>query len=931
MQNSTSDPYVAPVFSPPSYAVAVNALFFASLGVVLIAAFLCMLVKGWIRELDRKLRGIPDLQKRAVIKELREQGLARWWFPEIITILPSLIHLSLVLFFVGLALYLLQVHILPAYLSISIFGFGVAVYIVSIFISAIDEFSPFRSMYSRALGVLYRRLYSRFLSRLVLHFSSLRVLPQNAFEKLHEQVSTFIKSHEPRSEQDILDPPSSSSKQIISQTSAPVLNRLLGSIGSKDTSTYAKDISISILLQLEDLNIRPPLGWGLPWLYENSNISIQEAKCLVYNTCMQGQIPDSPRFWEIIHASIELVDRSSDPWLHLVILLIRTRVGDQNWDFLKSSIVGQGVFLPFALLPGSNVAAREAELLQAISDVGLFSEEQWNFILSAIYTLFIRQLPREIPAIARILVKLLQNGVIFTDDTHILPNKNIDFWVHAMLSLFGISACVPSMGGGVLHARDVEVCGTCKLRDTNYISQALWSSRHHDLDPSVMRGCLVAIIYILILNNPTNRQEIRLVNQYLDIIEKEMDVITWSTSLSEVFTNSDYRWYNCGYDPEMQLSRAVSCLLRGRYSMVYGRHPEEVVSMMYEYDLKLSAVGAQPTTSILSVMDWVSKDQPLISEVELQNSWLSLYAHNVTRSSYTSAIPAIWSSDCTPIASRRLDLYDRGRVTPEIDLVILFLSSDSASIACRALQWYLHLHENLLPPNDTRHFIAFPAIFRKSLPVDQNREGWVLLMNTLLPMWDSMSLKEQLHFAETFFGCEIPQGSDHTVATQHTIPAGEEYEKALDSPDVVVPESAPEADGLGWMEDVWKTVLQSHIVHIVHVDAPWLELSESVQVTYPDSTHPTQLPSISPSGAPHEGSEAAMPSNQAKIGPKTMNDLAREFLSVLAQLLEAGADSMPDTLLKRVRESPLISDGRLKHDVGSLCRIQRVINRNLER
>ena len=54
------------MFFPPPYAVAVNALFFASLGVVLLAAFLCMLVKGWIRGMDRKLWEIQDLQKRAV-------------------------------------------------------------------------------------------------------------------------------------------------------------------------------------------------------------------------------------------------------------------------------------------------------------------------------------------------------------------------------------------------------------------------------------------------------------------------------------------------------------------------------------------------------------------------------------------------------------------------------------------------------------------------------------------------------------------------------------------------------------------------------------------------------------------------------------------------------------------------------------------------
>ena len=214
MRNSISGPYVAPVFSPPPYAVAVNALFFASLGIVLVAVFLCMLIKGWIRELDRKLRGIPDLEKRAIIKELREQGLARWRLPEIIVLLPPLIHISLVFFFIRLALYLLQVHPLPAFLSIAIFGLGVLVYFLSIFISAVDDFSPFRSMYSRVFGSLYRRPYPHLSPALI----SCSALPQTTLEKIRERVSTFIIKYEPLAEQAILEPASSSLKQIISNT-----------------------------------------------------------------------------------------------------------------------------------------------------------------------------------------------------------------------------------------------------------------------------------------------------------------------------------------------------------------------------------------------------------------------------------------------------------------------------------------------------------------------------------------------------------------------------------------------------------------------------------------------------------------------------------------------------------------------------------------
>ena len=210
------------MFSPPPYAVAVNALFFASLGIVLVAAFLCMLVKGWIRELDRKLLGIPDLEKRAIIKELREQGLARWRLPEMITILASLIHISLVLFFIGLALYLLQVHPLPAFLSIAIFGLGVLVYFLSIVISAIDAFAPFRSMYSRALGVLYRRLYPRLMLALV----SCSALPQTTIEKIRERMSMFIIKYEPLSERAILERPPPSLKRIISNTSITIFNKI---------------------------------------------------------------------------------------------------------------------------------------------------------------------------------------------------------------------------------------------------------------------------------------------------------------------------------------------------------------------------------------------------------------------------------------------------------------------------------------------------------------------------------------------------------------------------------------------------------------------------------------------------------------------------------------------------------------------------------
>ena len=273
MQNSTSGPYVSPVFSPPPYAVTVNGLFFASLGAVLLAAFLCMLVKGWIRELDSNLRSIPDSRKRAVIKQLRWEGRLRWRFLGVIAILPSLIHISLIFFFIGLVLYLLQIHKLPAVVTIYFSGFGVLLYVLSLFISAIDDFSPFRSPYFDALGVLYRRLYSRLLSTLVYRHSSFMALPQTIAEKIRVRMSTFIKAHEPLNELDILHIQSPSSKQRFSQTSASILNLLWDY--RYDTPAYAKNICASVLLQLDDLDIRPPYDWHLHWPYDTSNPSMK--------------------------------------------------------------------------------------------------------------------------------------------------------------------------------------------------------------------------------------------------------------------------------------------------------------------------------------------------------------------------------------------------------------------------------------------------------------------------------------------------------------------------------------------------------------------------------------------------------------------------------------------------------------------------------
>ena len=910
MQNRTVDSYVAPAFDAPLYAIAVNALFFASLAVVLVAAVLCMLVKGWIRELDRKLRRIPDLRKRAVVKELREQGMLRWRLPEIIAILPSLILLSLLLFFTGLTVYLLYIHTLPAFLSITIFATGLLIYMLSIFVSAIDEFSPFRSAYSRALGGFYRRLYSRVAGALDPY--STMALPQTTIEKIREWVVMFIQEHTPLSEEIILELSSSSSDEIISRTSVPILNKLFSSIAEWDASPYSKNVSMGILSQLDDPNIRAPGIWSFIRHYDTSNLSLKEAQCLAYSICMQDHNIYNPR-WKPV---VDVLNQSSDPWFRLVASLLWVRCVD-------------------VVVIWSRIPAREADILHAISNTEHLTTDKWCFALSSMMALFPRGMvsPQQIRAFTRILARLLQKRVYYIDRSMVEGNGAIDFWLYTMTSILdkdlpAAQIRVTSSVDKFLHTRDLEAYGKGMTRDPSCIRRLLQLSRDRNLDPSLMRGCLVSILFSLLRLNPSNQQEVRLVDQYLGIIEEEMDVTTWSVSLAEFFTNQQ-SWPH-------GTSNMVLCLLRGRYiDLVDDYIAEYGGPVMQEYDLKLSAANSQPTTSILEVIDYVVNLSSIIG-INLQNAWLSLYVNNRTRSSHNSAIPTVWSPDCSPIALNRLSLYSRGFIPPEIDLVLFFLSCPSASIACRALYWYLRLKDSATTPSDPQDFIPFPIIFRKGLSANENCESWLLLADVLIPRWQTMSVEWKARFSETFFG--YGRSQEENEATTDLDAGIDDEERVLGHPNVGVTANITQADGLGWIEEVWTTVLRPVVreVHISRVDGHWDELSRVMPEAYLEPAAPNEPDlSLDPSDGVEWGEEGEeIPNDGASITLQRNEDhleaSGRGLLGVLVFLVE-GADSMPQELLDRLGSSCLLSDERLLHDAESLSRIRAVLNRRQAR
>ncbi|KAL1746753.1 hypothetical protein HDZ31DRAFT_33533 [Schizophyllum fasciatum] len=81
-----------------------NALWFISLALSLSAALMSVLIKQWLQAYNSNISGTPRHQ--ALIRQFRLIGVERWNVPLIVGLLPMLLHLSLLLFLVGLSLFL---------------------------------------------------------------------------------------------------------------------------------------------------------------------------------------------------------------------------------------------------------------------------------------------------------------------------------------------------------------------------------------------------------------------------------------------------------------------------------------------------------------------------------------------------------------------------------------------------------------------------------------------------------------------------------------------------------------------------------------------------------------------------------------------------------------------------------------------------------
>jgi hypothetical protein len=330
MRNSSLGPYVpAADFSPPEHIVVVNALFYASLGVMILAAFIAMLIKSWVREFDRGLRALSIPEQRAKTREFRYLGMERWRLPEMVGVLPFLIQMSLLLFAVGLVLFLFHISKPSFGVTTAIFGIGVLYYSTTTSISVFVTSSPFHSPLSRTLGKVYQHVHAYFCPSIDEFLSeAMDMTPATVLGRVRRGIQVILQKSRPYLEDDFVEPITAvAMDEVQLSTAASALRRIHD---SAPDSQYSEALQSSVWqITGGPAHSIPPLfdppSWTLDRGYDISHLPPATLTAWLVTLLRSRRTIHFPVFTGVPDV-LRLHDNSEDPWLHLVVEVLNRRL-----------------------------------------------------------------------------------------------------------------------------------------------------------------------------------------------------------------------------------------------------------------------------------------------------------------------------------------------------------------------------------------------------------------------------------------------------------------------------------------------------------------------------------------------------------------------------------------------------------------------------
>ena len=140
-----------PPFKPSASDIRINAFWFMALTFSLTAALLAILVQQWVHDYMHIFQRYSDPLKSARIRQYIYEGSDRWYMPIAAEAVPALLHVSLLLFFVGLGDSTLNINTTIGLSTVVPIGLCGMLYMFITFAPVIYPQSPYQTSFSGAI------------------------------------------------------------------------------------------------------------------------------------------------------------------------------------------------------------------------------------------------------------------------------------------------------------------------------------------------------------------------------------------------------------------------------------------------------------------------------------------------------------------------------------------------------------------------------------------------------------------------------------------------------------------------------------------------------------------------------------------------------------------------------------------------------------
>jgi len=782
MRNSSLGQYVPADFSPPEHIVVVNALFYASLGFMVLAAFIAMLIKSWVREFDRGLRAMSIPEQRAKTREFRYLGMEHWKPPEMVETLPLLIQISLLLFAIGLVIFLFNISKPSFGVTTTIFGIGLFYYLMTTSISVVVSSSPFHSPLSRRLGKVYQRMHAYFCPHVDFLLSpAMDTTPATALGRIRRHIIVFLQETRPYRENDLVKPISATTTDNVQLSiAASALHRIHE---SAPNSQHSETLHWSVWQVAGSTTLRVPPLFDLPsWIREKYYDDAEYFSHLppsmlvaLLAVSLRSRIGLHPWHADAIYYTLIYQGSTKSPWAQLVTTVCGQLSGLKEPGYLIRTIRRRELRNDEALW-----------LLNTLSELPSDRRQWWN----------------EEDSIQIWLAILLHHSLTHPD------------WVllEAVVTLAAIS-CSPDEANrsNIINSSREHLYLLLNIRNP-----ALFGNWFEDT-PSDCHKSLISVLF-LVVHALLDRGSYPLAEQYFAIITAKGDFPLYTSALTAVAPA-------IGDPGVLAIGRLLSDQTQGASTnpSKYHEGGTVLVELLKGHDRRLRA-SENPDPNLFAILLVLSKHFAI---GRLEN--LNLELNDPCSRLVARAIAGLDIPDgsnlamglCSDhrvqnmIAALSLLRYTSGWITQYTESLLLasFLSSRELVISSVALEYYMRTAVSYPdPPAPSCHIShSVHAVFNCMLPDNQLQMGWRVL-EAFVNGFDNLPMEWRRRFAESFFTLSRQLRPQSQADTERNSPVRdlwdiltwEYFHEAEQEPEFTDLEfTDSEFSGLDWMAMAW--------------------------------------------------------------------------------------------------------------------------------